>query len=72
MGDIMTPDDFDIVIDDDLTVNIFNRVLPAPGNVPFIVQPQHPDGHAWVDRDEAHTWANAFVADYCTPLPAPE
>lgn len=29
---------------------------------PFLYQPQHPDGSAWIDRADVEAWAEAYLA----------
>ena len=39
------------------TVELFNDTQEPP----FIRQPQWPNGAAWADADEAHSWAEMYV-----------
>lgn len=61
--------DYRYEIDENNTVRIFNNVLPTETGAPFFLQDVHPDGRPWVDRAEAQTWVDAFIAFILIPAP---
>jgi hypothetical protein len=53
---------------EDNTVEIFNLDTPNPEGAPFIRQPFNPGtNEAFKDKEEAQTWADAFIIQFTTP-----
>jgi len=56
-------------IDDTNAVRVWDDENPTETGAPFQLQDVHPDGRPWVDRAEAQTWVDAFIAFILTPAP---
>jgi hypothetical protein len=52
------------------TIEIWNDDMPNENDAPFLRQPVHPDGRAWVDFVEAEKWATDYI-DFLLNPPAP-
>lgn len=51
---------FRYTVDD---TKFYVSIFAADQTLPFIVQPTHPDGHPWGDKEFATKWAEARVAE---------
>lgn len=63
---------YKVEILDNNTVEVFDLENPNENGAPFLRQDIHPDGREWIDKAEAQTWTDEFIAELEKPAVKPQ
>lgn len=55
---------YKIDILDNNIVEVFDLDNPTESGAPFLRQDLHPDGRAWIDKEEAQNWINDVIVEW--------
>lgn len=50
-------------IDENNVLRVWDNEIPNETGAPFLLQPQHPDGRDWANKEEVEAWLADFIAD---------
>lgn len=58
-------DRFYYEIDNNNVIRVWDNETPNSDvdDAPFLLQDIHPDGHPWLDRNEAEDWAKDYIVE---------